>query len=123
MSDQSFGLHDLIEELSQSYSRLGVACLHLPIPVRLPVDSVSPREAADAVERLIAIVEDQLVPEERILDLQIAATNWLMAMDLTALQADSPRPYRIAGAFLALGHAEDYLAELMEWFHSQPGGS
>ncbi|UQA95644.1 hypothetical protein [Streptomyces halobius] len=120
MSDrQDMELGEFAEQLTDTYRDLVTTCLNLPVPITLHAGVVRPAEAYPAVTRVIDLIEDQPLPEEQQMNLQVACCMWMAALDLYKLQAGEARKYRLEGAAMALAQADIALADLGSWLLEQ----
>ncbi|MFE4647731.1 hypothetical protein [Streptomyces sp. NPDC056707] len=117
MSDfEDQAMRKMAGHLSESYSSLATVCLNLPIPVTLPTGTVSNVEVVPAIRRVMAIVEDQPMPEQQQATLFAVCAFWLGAMDIYSLlvreEFDVARAHSAAANILM---TEDHLMDITVW--------
>ncbi|MEU7044950.1 hypothetical protein AB0A77_28380 [Streptomyces varsoviensis] len=107
------------ESLASTYGMLTDVCLELPVPIALPVGVITPSDAVPAVTRAAVIAQEQPLPEEQRINIQIGCTGWLAALELFGAEAQHPRDLRVEGAQMLLIQAREALIQLMDWLMSQ----
>ncbi|GLY81811.1 hypothetical protein [Actinoallomurus iriomotensis] len=97
MEDHEEHLMGWGDDILVAYFQIAKALASLDLPIQLPmnlVDATFIRDAQAAIVRTLTLIQEQPLDDLIHTLLRQVLLDWLNAMDLTAIQLASPKPWR-----------------------------